>query len=44
MPAVIEARGIVNRFGRQVVHDGLDLEVAACNGRCAARSASRAMR
>jgi phospholipid/cholesterol/gamma-HCH transport system ATP-binding protein len=29
MAAVIEARGIVNRFGRQVVHDGLDLEVEA---------------
>lgn len=27
MEAVIEARGIVNRFGAQVVHDGLDLEV-----------------
>jgi phospholipid/cholesterol/gamma-HCH transport system ATP-binding protein len=27
MAAVIEARGIVNRFGRQVVHDGLDMEV-----------------
>jgi phospholipid/cholesterol/gamma-HCH transport system ATP-binding protein len=27
MPAVVEARGIVNRFGRQVVHDGLDLEI-----------------
>ncbi|MGH8286303.1 MAG: ABC transporter ATP-binding protein, partial [Steroidobacteraceae bacterium] len=24
---VIEARGIVNRFGAQVVHDGLDMEV-----------------
>jgi phospholipid/cholesterol/gamma-HCH transport system ATP-binding protein len=29
MPVVIEARGIVNRFGRQVVHDGLDLVVEA---------------
>jgi len=29
MPAVIQARGIVNRFGRQVVHDGLDLDVEA---------------
>ncbi len=29
MAAVIEVRGIVNRFGRQVVHDGLDLEVQA---------------
>jgi phospholipid/cholesterol/gamma-HCH transport system ATP-binding protein len=27
MDAVIEARGIVNRFGAQVVHDGLDLEI-----------------
>jgi phospholipid/cholesterol/gamma-HCH transport system ATP-binding protein len=27
MAAVIEGRGIVNRFGRQVVHDGLDIEV-----------------
>jgi phospholipid/cholesterol/gamma-HCH transport system ATP-binding protein len=27
MPAIIEARGIVNRFGPQVVHDGLDLVV-----------------
>ena len=27
MTPVIEARGIVNRFGRQVVHDGLDFEV-----------------
>ncbi len=27
MAAIIEARGIVNRFGRQVVHDGLDLEI-----------------
>jgi phospholipid/cholesterol/gamma-HCH transport system ATP-binding protein len=26
---VIEVRGVVNRFGRQVVHDGLDLEVRA---------------
>jgi phospholipid/cholesterol/gamma-HCH transport system ATP-binding protein len=25
--AVIEARGIVNRFGPQLVHDGLDMEV-----------------
>jgi len=25
--AVIEVRGLVNRFGSQVVHDGLDLEV-----------------
>jgi phospholipid/cholesterol/gamma-HCH transport system ATP-binding protein len=24
---VVEARGIVNRFGEQVVHDGLDMEV-----------------
>jgi phospholipid/cholesterol/gamma-HCH transport system ATP-binding protein len=29
MDAIIEARGIVNRFGRQVVHDGLDLAVRA---------------
>ena len=29
MAALIEARGIVNRFGRQVVHDGLDLEIEA---------------
>jgi phospholipid/cholesterol/gamma-HCH transport system ATP-binding protein len=29
MAAIIEARGIVNRFGRQVVHDGLDLEIRA---------------
>jgi len=29
MPAVIEVKGVVNRFGRQVVHDGLDLEVRA---------------
>ena len=28
MAAIIEARGIVNRFGRQVVHDGLDLEIS----------------
>ena len=25
--AVIEARGIINRFGAQVVHDGLDMTV-----------------
>ena len=25
--AVIEVRGLVNRFGAQVVHDGLDLDV-----------------
>ena len=24
---VISIRGLVNRFGRQVVHDGLDLDV-----------------
>jgi phospholipid/cholesterol/gamma-HCH transport system ATP-binding protein len=29
MTAVIEVRGIVNRFGRQVVHDGLDAEIEA---------------
>jgi phospholipid/cholesterol/gamma-HCH transport system ATP-binding protein len=29
MAAVIEARGVVNRFGRQIVHDGLDLEIRA---------------
>ena len=23
----IEVRGVVNRFGRQVVHDGLDMTV-----------------
>ncbi|MGQ0384958.1 MAG: ABC transporter ATP-binding protein [Gammaproteobacteria bacterium] len=27
MEKVIEVRGVVNRFGAQVVHDGLDLEV-----------------
>jgi phospholipid/cholesterol/gamma-HCH transport system ATP-binding protein len=27
MGAVIELRGVVNRFGRQVVHDGLDADV-----------------
>jgi phospholipid/cholesterol/gamma-HCH transport system ATP-binding protein len=26
---VLEVRGLVNRFGRQVVHDGLDMEVHA---------------
>ena len=25
--AILEARGIVNRFGKQTVHDGIDLEV-----------------
>ena len=29
MAAVIEVRGIVNRFGHQVVHDGLDLDIEA---------------
>jgi len=29
MPAVVEVRGLVNRFGRQVVHDGLDMTVEA---------------
>ena len=29
MPAAIEVRGIVNRFGRQVVHDGLDVDIRA---------------
>ncbi len=29
MAAVIEVRGIVNRFGHQLVHDGLDLDVRA---------------
>ncbi len=29
MAAMIEVRGIVNRFGRQVVHDGLDVEIEA---------------
>jgi len=24
---VLEVRGLVNRFGNQVVHDGLDMEV-----------------
>jgi phospholipid/cholesterol/gamma-HCH transport system ATP-binding protein len=24
---VIRVRGLVNRFGRQIVHDGLDMEV-----------------
>jgi phospholipid/cholesterol/gamma-HCH transport system ATP-binding protein len=28
-PPVIAVRGIVNRFGRQVVHDSLDMDVAA---------------
>ena len=27
MDRVIEVRGVVNRFGAQLVHDGLDLEV-----------------
>jgi phospholipid/cholesterol/gamma-HCH transport system ATP-binding protein len=27
MAAVVEVRGLVNRFGAQVVHDGLDMEV-----------------
>ncbi len=27
MSAILEARGIVNRFGKQTVHDGIDLEV-----------------
>jgi phospholipid/cholesterol/gamma-HCH transport system ATP-binding protein len=27
MEAVVEVRGLVNRFGRQVVHDGLDMRV-----------------
>jgi phospholipid/cholesterol/gamma-HCH transport system ATP-binding protein len=27
MGAIVQARGIVNRFGRQTVHDGLDMEV-----------------
>jgi phospholipid/cholesterol/gamma-HCH transport system ATP-binding protein len=26
---IIEVRGLVNRFGNQVVHDGLDMEVRA---------------
>ncbi len=26
---IIEVRGLVNRFGRQVVHDGLDVSIAA---------------
>ena len=29
MAAVIQVRGIVNRFGRQVVHDGLDVDIEA---------------
>ena len=29
MDPVVEVRGLVNRFGRQVVHDGLDMEVNA---------------
>jgi phospholipid/cholesterol/gamma-HCH transport system ATP-binding protein len=29
MAAVIQVRGIVNRFGAQVVHDGLDLDIEA---------------
>ncbi len=28
-PPIVSARGIVNRFGRQVVHDQLDLEIEA---------------
>ena len=27
MDPVVEVRGLVNRFGRQVVHDGLDMQV-----------------
>jgi phospholipid/cholesterol/gamma-HCH transport system ATP-binding protein len=27
MPAIIEVRGVVNRFGAQVVHDGLDADI-----------------
>ena len=27
MRALVEVRGIVNRFGAQVVHDGIDMEV-----------------
>ncbi len=29
MSAIIDVRGVVNRFGRQVVHDGLDMTVEA---------------
>ena len=29
MRAAIEVRGIVNRFGHQVVHDGLDADIRA---------------
>ena len=29
MATAIEVRGIVNRFGRQVVHDGLDADIRA---------------
>ena len=25
--SILEAKGIVNRFGKQTVHDGIDLEV-----------------
>ncbi len=28
MEPVVEVRGLVNRFGRQLVHDGLDMQVA----------------
>ena len=30
--SIVEARGIVNRFGAQVVHDGLDMEVLPGRG------------
>jgi phospholipid/cholesterol/gamma-HCH transport system permease protein len=36
----IEVRGVVNRFGAQVVHDGLDMQVR--RARCSASSAARA--
>jgi phospholipid/cholesterol/gamma-HCH transport system ATP-binding protein len=29
MGSAIEVRGIVNRFGDQVVHDGLDVDIRA---------------
>jgi phospholipid/cholesterol/gamma-HCH transport system ATP-binding protein len=29
MDPVVEVRGLVNRFGRQVVHDGLDMQINA---------------
>ena len=29
MDPIVSVRGIVNRFGRQVVHDGLDVDIRA---------------